>query len=584
MTDEGLKEDVRRLHALYGQHDYGGALKLASTLRSPDDPTRTAWVSYYEVLCLYRQASFAFAYELLKSTQDTWPILPPELLSYLLFVGCELAFRLNEPIEVVEWGRRSADIRHKAGRLDLAVESSRSVCEYMAALETNRAPALPFARYVLTNAPSTEAGSVALSTMLMLARDSRSAPLLREALDRVLLDGRTRLDPRGLQIVAEVERTAGFAQVLSENANLALTRGERLFQLCAAGQVAEVRRMLDLKETNVNFQWGKERSHAVQHAAFQGKVDVLQVLFEFGAEVDSPNAGGNTALMLASRQGHAKAVAALLEAGAAPERANVLGQTALHLAVAGNHVAVADLLLAAGADPGVDDAAGLSPWSLAKGSEMKRALGVLRKRPGQAAPAQPEGLQLLHRVESELLGTVPAGVVYPQGSTRHPPGPERESGLCERCGAVGPTRPFHYRTHVGVVLFYLHQEWKGELCRRCAVREGIQAELICLLLGWWNPLSLIYNLRYVFLNPYEMTKLARLPGRQGAPLSLDQPSLRALDPHLPAIEQALKTGVSMRRIAAEGARRAGVAPDQVVLYARMLGATGGRGTGEGSRE
>jgi len=570
MTDEGLKADVRRLHALYSEHDYGGALKLATTLRG-SDPARTAWVSYYEVLCLYRQGSHAFAYELLKSTQDTWPLLPPELLSYLLFVGCELAFRLNDPLDVVEWGRRSADIRHKAGRVDLAVESSRSVCEYMAALETNRAPALPFARYVLTQAPSTEAGSVALSTLLMLARDSRSAPLLREALDRCLLDGRTRLDPRGLQIVADIERVPGFAQVLSDNANLALTRGERLFQLCSAGQAAEVRRMLDLKETNVNFQWGRERSHAVQHAAFQGHVAVLEVLLEFGAELDSPNAGGNTALMLASRQGHAKAVQFLLEAGAAPERTNVLGQTALHLAVAGGHVGVADLLLAAGADPGLDDAAGLSPWSLAKGAEMAKVLGVRRQRPGQDAPEEPDALQLLHRVETELLGEAPAGVVYPQGSTRHPPGAPRESGLCERCGQVGPTRPFHYRTHVGVVLFYLHQEWKGELCRRCALREGVQAEVICLLLGWWNPLSLLYNLRYVVLNPYEMVKVAQLPGRQGAPLSLDQPALRSLHPHRPAIEQALKSGVSMRRIAAEGARRANVAPDQVVLYARMLG-------------
>lgn len=574
MTDEALKGDVRRLHALYSEHDYGGALKLASSLRSPHggtDPARTAWVSYYEVLCLYRQGSYAFAYELLKSTQDAWSVLPPELLSYLLFVGCELAFRLNEPIDVVEWGRRSADIRHKAGRIDLAVEASRSVCEYMAALETNRAPALPFARYVLTHAPATEAGSVALSTLLMLARDSRSAPLLREALDRCLLDGRTRLDPRGLQIVAEVERVAGFAQVLSEPANAALAKGERLFQLCSAGQAAEVRRMLDLQETNVNFQWGRERSHAVQHAAFHGKLDVLQVLFEFGAEVDSPNAGGNTALMLAARQGHAKAVEALLEAGAAAERANVLGQTALHLAVAGGHVSVADLLLAAGADPGLDDAAGLSPWSLAKGADMARALGVRRQRPGQAAPEQPDALQLLHTIEPELLGCAPPGVVYPQGSTRHPPGPPRESGLCELCGQVGPTRPFHYRTHVGVVLFYLHQEWKGELCRRCAWREGLQAELICLALGWWNPLSLLYNLRYVVLNPYEMLKIGLLPGRQGPIMSLDQPALRSLHPHTAAIEQALKAGVSMRRIAAEGARRANVAPEQVVLYARMLG-------------
>ncbi len=570
MTDETLKADVRRLHALYSEHNYGEALKLATQLRS-DDPARTAWVSYYEVLCLYRQGSHAFAFELLKSTQDTWSLLPPELLSYLLFVGSELAFRLNDALDLVEWGRRSADIRHKAGRVDLAVESSRSVCEYMAALECNRAPALPFARYVLTHAPEGEAGSVALSTLLMLARDSRSAPLLREALDRCLLDGRTRLDPRGLQIVAEVERVPGFAQVLSEGANAALTKGERLLQLCAAGQAAEVQRMLDLRETHVNFQWGKERSHAVQAAAFQGHVAVLEVLLGFGAEVDSPNSGGNTALMLAARQGHAKAVATLLEAGARPDLTNVLGQTALHLAVAGNHVGVADLLLAAGADPGVDDAAGLSPWSLAKGPEMTKVLGVRRARPGQAAPELPDSLPLLHPVEPELLGNVPAGAVYPQGSTRHPPGAPRESGLCERCGAVGPTRPFRYRTHVGVVLFYLHQEWNGELCRRCALREGLQAELICLTLGWWNPLSLLYNARYVFLNPYEMFKLASLPGRQGKPLSLDQPALRALHPHLPAIEQALKSGVSMRRIAAEGARRANVAPDQVVMYAKMLG-------------
>ncbi|XP_034767591.2 ankyrin repeat domain-containing protein 34C-like [Acipenser ruthenus] len=105
-------------------------------------------------------------------------------------------------------------------------------------------------------------------------------------------------------------------------------------------------------------------------AAWQGKLRLVRLLVEGGAQVNERNEKGETALMVAcrARQGEQpggssreKLVKYLLEQGADPQVQDKAGRTALMhgcLEKAGPEVAA--LLLGAGADPGLEDYGGAS--------------------------------------------------------------------------------------------------------------------------------------------------------------------------------------------------------------------------------
>jgi ankyrin repeat protein len=81
-------------------------------------------------------------------------------------------------------------------------------------------------------------------------------------------------------------------------------------------------------------------------AARGGHVEVIEVLLDFGVDVDQLEETDSTALMYAAAQGHADAAAVLLERGADATIRYRGGQTALYWA---SNDAVATVLQAAGA-------------------------------------------------------------------------------------------------------------------------------------------------------------------------------------------------------------------------------------------
>lgn len=93
-------------------------------------------------------------------------------------------------------------------------------------------------------------------------------------------------------------------------------------------------------------------SKALKQAAFEGQAERLVALIAVGMNVNEPDGGGDTPLMLAAARGHAKIVAFLLRNGADVHARNDDGKTALHQAAYGGHIATVDMLLAAG--PGVN--------------------------------------------------------------------------------------------------------------------------------------------------------------------------------------------------------------------------------------
>jgi len=92
-------------------------------------------------------------------------------------------------------------------------------------------------------------------------------------------------------------------------------------------------------------------------AARAGDFARVRSLLSSGAEVNTKDSGGSTALMFAALRGDAEMVQALLAAGADPNLKDANGETALLLG-AGHGVEVVRALLAGGADPNLEDGEG----------------------------------------------------------------------------------------------------------------------------------------------------------------------------------------------------------------------------------
>ena len=88
---------------------------------------------------------------------------------------------------------------------------------------------------------------------------------------------------------------------------------------------------------------------AVRRAAEMGDLSGLQRLLEKPTDIDSRDAAGRTALMLATLHGQTDAVAALLAYGADPNAADADGTTPLQAARAGDHPAIVAALQRYGA-------------------------------------------------------------------------------------------------------------------------------------------------------------------------------------------------------------------------------------------
>jgi Ankyrin repeats (3 copies) len=90
-------------------------------------------------------------------------------------------------------------------------------------------------------------------------------------------------------------------------------------------------------------------SAALRSAAEVGDLAALEALVANQTEIDSRDAAGRTALMLATLHGQTNAVAALLAYGADPNAADADGTTPLQAATAGDHPAIVAALRRYGA-------------------------------------------------------------------------------------------------------------------------------------------------------------------------------------------------------------------------------------------
>jgi ankyrin repeat protein len=126
-----------------------------------------------------------------------------------------------------------------------------------------------------------------------------------------------------------------------------------------------------------------------ERATHTGDAASLEAQLAAGADVDSLDRHGQSALMLAARSGHLAAVQVLIRAGADLDRTAKFGLSATMLAVINHHESVARALAEAGADlrlvgSGAPGFAGKNAAQLALEHDLQ-ALAMILTPPGPAA-------------------------------------------------------------------------------------------------------------------------------------------------------------------------------------------------------
>lgn len=121
---------------------------------------------------------------------------------------------------------------------------------------------------------------------------------------------------------------------------------DALHRAAEAGEVDEVRHLLDVDRLDVNGEDGKAWPTTPLHLASQlGHADIVRELIARGANPRLRCADGTTAIDAAVMNGKQAALAAMLESGVDPMMTNGRGQTPLHTSAACGNLKALDILM-----------------------------------------------------------------------------------------------------------------------------------------------------------------------------------------------------------------------------------------------
>lgn len=168
---------------------------------------------------------------------------------------------------------------------------------------------------------------------------------------RALLDGGAEIEARekrgatALITAAEHGHSQIIQLLLDKGANVNATSNSGWTALSAASkrdETIDIVQMLLDKNADINVMGSGD---PLRVAAARGSVAVLQLLIDRGANIESRDNYGDTALHWAARSGRERSVKLLIENGAAIEATNSDGDTALILAIINGHGNLVKLLL-----------------------------------------------------------------------------------------------------------------------------------------------------------------------------------------------------------------------------------------------
>ena len=118
---------------------------------------------------------------------------------------------------------------------------------------------------------------------------------------------------------------------------------------------------------------------ALMCASYLGHVENVRILIGHGAQIDAKDASGYSALMYAANAGHTDCVSTLLRAGADVNARDKDGNTPVAFAAQHGSSEVVNLLIARGADPSAQGSHGLSAADLAEQNGHRRVASILKR-------------------------------------------------------------------------------------------------------------------------------------------------------------------------------------------------------------
>ncbi|XP_076684322.1 uncharacterized protein LOC143377176 [Andrena cerasifolii] len=148
-------------------------------------------------------------------------------------------------------------------------------------------------------------------------------------------------------------------------------------------------------DTDVNYTI-KNCGIPLHIAAEGGKLSIVDVRLKFGADVDSKDYCGRTALRIAAEGGKLSIVDVRLKFGADVDSKDYCGRTALHIAAEGGKLSIVEVLLKFGADVDSKDHCGRTALHIAAESSDQRIVEALLKFGADIHSKDQRGRTALH--------------------------------------------------------------------------------------------------------------------------------------------------------------------------------------------
>jgi ankyrin repeat protein/uncharacterized protein YegL len=240
---------------------------------------------------------------------------------------------------------------------------------------------LPHVKYYLSHGVEIECANNLGNTPLWISCAKRYPCIINELLNsganvnHMNIKGNTPLYSvcqRGSLKVAET--LLAYGAIVEHNDT---KRDSLLLVACRNGQSDIVRLLLNyVSPSFVNFKPDIDGFSAIFSSAEAGHEDCIQVLYEYGVDINSktddnnPIIKGATPLHLACYYGRDKAVNRLLSLGCKVNITDYYGQTPLHLAVIQGHIEIVKLLINYKADKNIKDHQGMTALNYCRDNKV----------------------------------------------------------------------------------------------------------------------------------------------------------------------------------------------------------------------